>query len=235
MDKDNTTAIWKKVGEVDRRLLVLVVAAVALIGVVNATAFAYRWIQGTITVYGPENAAGIACVGFYSSAAQRGISPTYLPEAGTNYNAQTYGTETIDVNPSNPVCTWSNYNLYEGISVTIRITTGTWYIQDFYGFGYYSPNSGDPNPVYVTFNVSQPITHTNITSAILRLRDASNPSQVVAEINLITGSVDVTQPLMLNRNSAWILDLIITATGTASNVQFNVDVYVSPSGETIIP
>jgi len=220
---------------VDRRLLVLIVVAVALIGVVNATVFAYRWIQGTINVFGPENAAGIACVGFYSSRAQSGISPTYLPEAGTNYQAQTYGTATIDVTPSNPVCTWSNYNLYEGISVTIPITNGTWYIQDFYGFGYYSPNVNDPNPVYVTFNVTQSITDTNITNAILRLRDASNPSNVVAEINLITGNVNVYQPLTLNRNSAWQLDLIITATGTANNVQFRVDVYVSPSSETITP
>ena len=222
---------WVKV---DRRLLVLIVAAVALIGVVNATAFAYRWIQGTINVYGPEKAAGIACVGFYSSADQPDILG-YLPPAGTNYKAPTYGNNKIEVTPSNPVCTWSNYNLYEGISVNIPITNGTWYIQDFYGFGYYSPNANDPDPVYVTFRVSQPITHENITSATLRLRNASNPSNVIAQINLITGSVDVTQPLTLSRNNAWKLDLIINATGTASNVQFNVDVYVSPSSETITP
>jgi hypothetical protein len=33
----------------DRRLLLLVVAVVALVGVVNATVYAYRWITGTVT------------------------------------------------------------------------------------------------------------------------------------------------------------------------------------------
>jgi hypothetical protein len=213
----------------DRRLLVLIVAAVALIGVVNATAFAYRRIEGRIDVLGPENAAGIACVGFYSSAAQRNIG---LPEAGTNHDAKTIGAITITVTPSNPVCTWSNYNLYEGISVKIPITNGTWYIKDFYGFGYYSRDTSDPDLVYVTFTVSKSIANTNITSAILRLRDATNPSNVIAQIDLITGNVNATQPLTLNKNNAWKLDLIITATGTASDVQFRVDVYVSPSSET---
>jgi len=32
----------------DRRLLLLVVAVVALVGVVNATVYAYRWITGTV-------------------------------------------------------------------------------------------------------------------------------------------------------------------------------------------
>jgi len=65
----------------DRRLLLLVVAVVALVGVVNATVYAYRWITGKVIVKGPDEATGAACTGFYSSTNQSGID---LPSAGTN-------------------------------------------------------------------------------------------------------------------------------------------------------
>jgi len=123
-------------------VIALVIAAVVL-GAVNATAFAYRWIQGTVTVAEPTAARGAACVGFYSSSTQSGISPTYLPEAGTNHNAQTYGTNTISVTTGQVVCQWDSYSLYESITVTIPVTVGSWYIRDFYGFGY-SGTSSDP-------------------------------------------------------------------------------------------
>jgi len=142
----------------DRRLLVLLVAVVALIGVVNATAFAYRWMTGNITISDASNARGIACTGFYSSAAQSGISPTYLPQAGTNHEAKTYDDQSISVSTGQAVCQWTDgtetFNLYESITVNIPVTVGSWYIKDFYGFGYNGTDS-DPD-VYVWFRLEQP-------------------------------------------------------------------------------
>jgi len=108
----------------DRRLILLVVAVVALVGVVNATVYAYRWITGTVTIAGPGQATGAACTGFYSSAAQSGIN---LPSVGTNYNAPTYGNNTITVTPGDAVCQWGTrpYELYESITVNIPITVGS--------------------------------------------------------------------------------------------------------------
>jgi len=104
----------------DRRLLLLVVALVALVGVVNATVYAYRWITGTVNIAEPTEARGAACTGFYSSADQRGITD-YLPSAGTNNNAPTYGEETISVTPGDVVCNWTKdgteYKLYESVEV----------------------------------------------------------------------------------------------------------------------
>jgi hypothetical protein len=91
----------------DRRLLVLIVAAVALIGVVNATVFAYRWMTGTVQIAPAGEAGGAACTGFYSSVDQPDISG-YLPPAGSNAGAPTYGSNSIRVTPSNPVCQWTN-------------------------------------------------------------------------------------------------------------------------------
>jgi len=79
---------------VDKMKKLTPVAAILIVAIalaaVNATAFAYRWMQATVNVAGATAARGAACVGFYSSAEQSGISPTYLP-AGTNYDVQTYG------------------------------------------------------------------------------------------------------------------------------------------------
>ena len=106
----------------DRRLLVLVVAVVALIGVVNATVFAYRWMTGTINISGPGDATGAACTGFYSSADQDGID---LPSVGTNYDAPTYGDNTITVTHGDVTCQWGTYRLYESIEVSIPVTVGS--------------------------------------------------------------------------------------------------------------
>lgn len=218
-------------------VIALVIAAVVL-GAVNATAFAYRWIQGTVTVKGPTDARGAACVGFYSSAEQSNIN---LPSAGTNYNAQTYGTNNISVTPGQTVCRWTvngtTCRLYESISVTVPITVGSWYIKDFYGFGY-NGTSSDPK-VYVYIKVEQSINDSNnIVAANLTLYNASTSAKV-AVIDLMTGRVlegpaagsTIAGPITLNPGDALQLDLSIRATGKTSAATFKVGFYASQKRE----
>ncbi len=206
-------------------VIALVIAAVVL-GAVNATVFAYRWMQGTVSVAGATAARGVACVGFYSSAAQNGIT---LPQAGTNYNAQTYGTNTISVTPGQVVCQWtsggSTYRLYESISVDVPITVGSWYIKDFYGFGY-NGTASDPT-VYIYIKVEQPITDTNIATANLILYNAKTGAKV-AVIDLKTEGLATGSPITLNPGDGLQLDLSIRATGETS-VTFKVGFYVTYS------
>jgi hypothetical protein len=206
----------------DRRLLVLVVAAVALIGVVNATVFAYRWMTGNITISDASNARGIACTGFYSSADQSGID---LPSVGTNYNAQTYGTNTITVTPGDVTCQWDTYKLYESIEVSIPVTVGSWYIKDFYGFGYHG-SAGDPSTVYVTFKLEEPVNDTTAISNAYLIIKTSDGSSEIGRLDLASGTT--IGPFSLSSNSAWRLDLSFDA-GSAGSVTFKVGVYVSLS------
>jgi len=222
-------------------VIALVIAAVVL-GAVNATVFAYRWMQGTVTVAGPAAARGVACVGFYSSADQNGIT---LPSAGTNYNAQTYGNNKISVTPQTPVCQWTvdtkTYYLYESISVNVPITVGSWYIRDFYGFGYNGTTS-DPT-VYVYIKVEQPITDSsNIASANLTLYSTKTGALApvkVAVIDLKTGNVlegpgagtTIAGPITLSPGDALQLDLSIRATGATTGATFKVGFYVSQEQE----
>jgi hypothetical protein len=217
-------------------VIALVIAAVVL-GAVNATVFAYRWIQGTVTVAGPTYARGVACVGFYSSAAQSGIT---LPTAGTNYNAQTYGDNTISVTPGQIVCQWTvgttTYYLYESITVDVPITVGSWYIKDFYGFGY-NGTATDP-PVYVYIKVEYLITDENIVVANLTLYNAKRYAKV-AVIDLRTGNVlegpgagtTIAGPITLSPGDALQLDLSIRATGATTSATFKVGFYVSQEQE----
>jgi hypothetical protein len=124
-------------------------------------------MTGTINISGPSEATGAACTGFYTNRTQSGID---LPGVGTNYDAKTYGTNTISVTPGDVVCNWTKdgteYKLYESIEVTIPITVGSWYIQDFYGFGY-KGDTGDPT-VYVWFRLEDPATDgSHLTTAKL--------------------------------------------------------------------
>jgi len=207
-------------------VIALVIAAVVL-GAVNATVFAYRWMQGKVTVEGPAEARGAACVGFYSSATQSGIS-TYLPEAGTNYNAQTYGTNYITVTPGQIVCEWTvgatTHKLYEGITVEIPITVGSWYIKDFYGFGYY----GGTTPVYVYIKVEQSIADSNIATAYLYIYNASSdPISLVTRVNLLNSELAT---IKLNPGIGLQLDLFINATATATTTaEFKVGFYATYS------
>lgn len=203
----------------DRRLLLLVVAVVALVGVVNATVYAYRWIQGTVTIAGPGQATGAACTGFYSSTEQ-GIPNTYLPEVGKNYNAPTYGTNTITVTPGNVVCTFDSYNLYESIEVTIPITVGSWYIQDFYGFGYYRGTGS----VYVYFRVDETNLSSLLTTAYLIIRDTRGGE--IARLNLLELGNQTSTAIELSSGSGLRLDLYFDASDTGT-VSFKVGVYVT--------
>ena len=221
----------------DRRLLVLIVAAVALIGVVNATAFAYRWITGKINIAGPDQATGAACTGFYSSADQPDILG-YLPPAGTNYNAPTYGNNKIEVTPRNPVCQWTNttsnnqVQLYEDIEVNISVTVGSWYIQDFYGFGYYNGTG----PVYVWFRLEIPATGGgNLTTAKLVIYkvDSNGTVTYVNELNLTESTGTLVSARSLNPGEAFRLDLRLDA-ASAGTVSFKVGVYVSQENEAPI-
>jgi hypothetical protein len=215
--------------EVDRRLLVLVVAAVALIGVVNATVFAYRWMTGTITISGPSEATGAACTGFYSSAAQSGID---LPSVGTNYNAQTYGTNTITVTPGDVSCQWGTtpYELYESIDVNIPVTIGSWYIQNFYGFGYKGV-TGDPT-VYVWFRLEDPATDGGYltTAKLVIYKVVGDTVTYVTELDLLGSTGSYVYAGSLNPGEAFRLDLRLDA-ASAGEVSFKVGVYVSQEYE----
>jgi hypothetical protein len=203
-------------------VIALVIAAVVL-GAVNATVFAYRWMQGTVTVKGPTEAKGVACVGFYSSGSERSYGG--LPAAGTNNNAPTYGTYTISVTPYQVVCQWATYSLYESIDVTIPVTVGSWYIKDFYGFGYYGTAS-DPT-VYVYIKVEDLANEAGIYAAYLYIYKGSS---LVAEVDLKTGSVTYTSGtnIPLNSGEGLQLDLFIRATDTTT-ATFKVGFYVTYS------
>ncbi|MCC6009991.1 MAG: hypothetical protein LM588_03235 [Fervidicoccaceae archaeon] len=215
----------------DRRLLVLVVAAVALIGVVNATVFAYRWMTGTVQIAPAGEAEGAACTGFYSSADQSGID---LPDVGTNYNALTYGTNTITVTPGDVACQFTNRDgstgyLYESIDVNIPVTVGSWYIQDFYGFGYFSGTDS----VYVWFRVEDPATDGSyLTTAKLVIYkvDSSGTVTYVNELDLLGSTGTLVSAGSLSPGEAFRLDLRLDAY-SAGTVSFKVGVYVSQENE----
>jgi hypothetical protein len=214
----------------DRRLLLLVVAVVALVGVVNATVYAYRWITGTVRIAGPDQATGAACTGFYAADNR---DPN-MPDVGKNYNAPTYGTNTINVTPGHVVCQWTSggqtYYLYESIEVTIPITVGSWYIQDFYGFGYYGTGT---DPVYVYFRVDEDATDGGyLTTAYLIIRNTGGSE--IARLNLSSSGAQTTA-ITLSPGQGLRLDLYFDAkldANTAGTVRFKVGVYVTQkSGE----
>jgi hypothetical protein len=204
-------------------VIALVIAAVVL-GAVNATAFAYRWMQATVTVEGPTAARGAACVGFYSSGSEESYGG--LPAAGTNYNAQTYGTNYITVTPGQTVCQWTvgttPYYLYEGITVNVPITVGSWYIKDLYGFGYRGV-SGDPT-VYVYIKVEDLADETGIDAAYLYIYKGRS---LVATVDLKTGTV-TGSPITLSPGEGLQLDLSINAT-RATSATFKVGFYATYS------
>ncbi|ACL10408.1 hypothetical protein DKAM_0079 [Desulfurococcus amylolyticus 1221n] len=209
-----------------RALLVVIAIALASLIIVNAAVFSYRWLKANIPVQPATGASGAACTGFYSSIDQRGID---MPDAGTNYNAYTYGTNTITVTPGSPVCQWPSdsptYNLYESISVRIPLTNGSWYIKDFYGFGYHGAAT-DPT-VYVWLKVDTPITPpAGVEWAELRVYKAVT-GELVATIDLKTNQ-NIYGPIQLSPGEALQLDLNFKSTAsTETSYSFTVYFYVS--------
>lgn len=201
----------------DRRYLLLLVGAIAILGVVNATVFAYRWMTGTISIAPADQATGAACTGFYSAADQPGIG---LPEYGTNYNAPTYGDNTITITPGNIVCTWDSYKLYESIEATFPVSVGSWYIQDFYAFGY-KGTTGDPT-VYVYFRVEDAATEVPGTYRLIIFDKDGN---VAGTLNLAQLGA-MTDAITLNPGDGLRLDLRIDADNPGT-VTFKVGVYVT--------
>jgi len=204
---------------------IALLAAIAVLGILvaNATVYSYRWLEGTVTIEGTDQATGAACTGFYSSTAQSGIP---LPEAGTNYQAATYGSNQIQVTTGEVSCQIdTTYSLYESISVSIPITVGSWYLKDIYGFGYYGDPTADPQ-VSVYIGVKEAVDAALFNNAdLLVYKDGS----LVATIDLTAtgGYTEIT----LNPGEALQLDFNFTAIGTGT-ANFQVDFYVSQtSGE----
>ncbi|MEM4913704.1 MAG: hypothetical protein QW579_05830 [Desulfurococcaceae archaeon] len=215
----------------DRRILLLSVGLVAMLAVVNATVFTYRWLTGTVLVQGPATAAIYGCVGFYSTADQPGLR-AYLPEVGTNLNAPILGTGArVTVTPGDIVClipsTTQTYKLYESISATFNVTVGSWYIQDFYGFGYYAESRTAPNPVYVYLRVESTDMSLVATNATLIVyRNTTTGWEFVASLNLRELGA-MTPAISLPVNSSLRLDLYIDAYATGTGT-FKVGFYVTP-------
>jgi hypothetical protein len=207
-------------------IIAMLIIAIA-VAAVNAAAFAYRWMQITVDVKSASQARGAACVGFYSSEKQSGIEPEYLPEAGTNYNAKTYYDQLITVYEGQAVCTWNGYSLYEGITVSLPITVGSWYIKDFYGFGYYGTRD-TPVPVYVWIKVEDPADESGISNAMLIFYNATTKDHV-ANIDLKTSGPETPTVIKLYPGQALQLDLFIDATQQVT-ATFKVGFYASHQG-----
>jgi len=214
--------------------VIALLAAIAVLGllVANATVYSYRWIDGSVTVQGPDQATGAACTGFYSSVDQPNIV-NLLPAAGTNAGAPTYGTNTLTITPGTIVCQFTDgtntYNLYDSISISIPITVGTWYLKDVYGFGYYGDPAVDP-VVYVYITVDTAVDAAVLSNAqlIIYKTDGATVTQV-ATIDLATLGTLAT-PITLNPGEALQLDFNLTATA-AGTATFKVSFYVSQEAE----
>jgi len=209
-----------------RRLLIAsVILLAAVVAVVNAAAFVYRWMEATVYVAPATRAVGAGCVGFYSSLVQQGIP---LPDAGTNYGAITYGTDinTIIVIPGNVVCQWTyrnnTYYLYESIFVELPVTVGSWYVRDFYGFGYY-PQMEEAPEVYVWIKVEEPVSGVQAAKLILYKAGVK-----VAEVDLTT--TGTYGPYTLYAGEAFQLDLLFD-TDTPGTYSFKVGFYASQLSE----
>ena len=206
-------------------IIAMLIIAIA-VAAVNAAAFAYRWMQITVDVKSASQARGAACVGFYSSGKQPGIVSTYLPEAGTNYNAKTYYDQSITVDEGQAVCTWSGYSLYEKITISLPITVGSWYIKDFYGFGY---NGTGNTPVYVWIKVEDPADESGISNATLIFYNAETKAHVT-NIDLKTSGLVTSTAITLYPGDALQLDLFINATQQVT-ATFKVGFYASQENE----
>ncbi|MEM1623411.1 MAG: hypothetical protein QW543_04670 [Sulfolobales archaeon] len=127
------------------------------------------------------------------------------------------------------MCSWTyggkQYELYESITVGIPITVGSWYIKDFYGFGYYGTTT-DPK-VYVYLVVEDPIIEVNVAEAKLVL---VKDGDVVGELDLKTSSRTL-RPIELSPGEGLRLDLRLTSVTSSGDASFKVAFYVSQKSE----
>lgn len=212
----------------DKLLAGIVLAVVASLILANAAVFAYRWVNGNLTAAPVTEGRGAACVGFYSSVAQPNIN---LPTAGTNYNAPAYGGNSLSITPGDTVCQWTvngtTYRLYESITVNVPLVVGSWYIKDFYGFGYRG-TSGDI-PIYVTIVIEDALTDGEFRgSASLEIRRAGSGS-LLGDMSLVT--LGSTGPFVLQPGEAFILSLKFDVQEPTQNANFRVAFYASHSNE----
>lgn len=226
----------------NRRASLLLVGLIAVLGIVNATIYTYRWITGTVNVFGPEYAAQYGCVGFYSAATQRGITE-YLPNVGTNAYAEILGTgTTIQITPGDVACALPSaepqYYLYESIDVVANLTVGSWYLQDIYGFGYYNEQES-PNPVYVYIRLDNTTMPTIASTAYLRvyriLPDGSYGGHW--DLDLLAPVGTQIGPIELPIGSALRIDFYVDAYTTGTGT-FKLGFYITPeAGEppSLIP
>lgn len=229
--------------------VLLVIVAVASLGVVNASVFLYRSLTGNVQVTDLTSLtesnlgnAGMACTGFYIKGATSGntVSNDYqLPNAGTNapdanWSVGRSGYNGLKVTLHNPVCQWTNTSdgttntLYGHAHFDFNLTNGAWYFQDVLGFGYPKAITS-PSPVYVWINVNQSLTDSNIVSAelIIYKTDGTTTTQV-ASIDLKSTGITST-PITLNSGEALQIDVMINVTGSVTSDSFTVGFYVSSS------
>lgn len=221
----------------NKRISLILIGLIAILGIVNATIYTYRWITGTVYVYGPDVAAKLGCVGFYATD-QSGIG-SYLPANGTNYNAPILGTgQQITVTPGQTVCKFPSssspqFSLYESIEVKINVTVGAWYIQDFYALGYYNEAS-TPQSIYVWLRLessNMSLIATNATLIVYR-NDSTGPYT----LSLTESPGTLAGPIELRVNGSLRLDLYIDTKDLPSGQQymvgtFKVGFYVTQENE----
>ncbi|ASJ16818.1 hypothetical protein A3L04_06875 [Thermococcus chitonophagus] len=195
--------------------VVIIFTFVSVIALVSAAVFVYRGMTTTINV--GTSTSGVSCVGFFTA----GDAPN-LPSAGTNANAQTYGTNTISVTKGSAVCTTAGGDtLYDSVTITVPITVGTWYIKDVVGFG----NLGGQT-VYVWPKVVSTLGSTSAISGYVMIYNASDGT-LIAKIDVKTGSIIYgTTPITMNNGTAWQIDINLEYSATATD-SFKLAFYVS--------
>jgi hypothetical protein len=229
-------------------LALAVVLFAASLAVVNATVFAYRYLQGNVEVVAStgltnETAAqlGAGCTGFYILGTASGDTITnssVLPEGGTNYDNQiNTGTDwlgiKVDFTGIPASCSWSDgtgtNTLYSGAKVYLNVSQGTWYVKDFLAFGYPLLDPAvQPAPIYVTIKPTTVLSDPNIAAAQLLVYDADTGA-LLATIDL-TSSTSSAQ-IQLSPGQGVQLDLKVTATGTVTGASFEVGFYVATTSE----
>ncbi|MEM0246205.1 MAG: hypothetical protein QXG15_00140 [Desulfurococcaceae archaeon] len=207
--------------EMRTRVVFIGLVVASLVGIIGM----YTWVEVTETPLVTSTHTNsipiksLACAGFYSSSEQFGIN---LPLAGTNYNALTYSTR-LSVAHRDTTCNWvyggRTFSLYGSIEVTVPVTGGLVYIQDFYGFGYKGNTNKDPD-IYVWFKLNQTTMSSIASSAYIRMYYYKG--EPYWELDLINGTM--IGPIRLSPGQALRLDLFVKANATGTG-KFVIELY----------